>query len=709
MQGDCERTHGPLAAPRFLWPSLGRPEFLGPGNLSFRAVIGARAGCLDAADLASGFFLTFVPDSGRRVDLASTLLSDGFSLPDGAPLKKVLGPARLYSLYEVRLTVPAEALDEAAGDRRTGLFTLGHPRVSDSFHSIAWLRHGWERFRFAFVADTHLSRAWEGIEADGRTLASSAGHAGLIPSDRLKRFFSREAFAASFVNPNRMWRRFVAEANALGRRGELDLVILGGDLVDFLEPGNVEHFVALTTGRAPGSLALEVPLLTVPGNHDYRRFGYRPQIYPLDRWGLHDLQRDHFFREVRGEGRARLSPRDFRAVFARGPGRHPLTDYFLHVSPATDEVLMAGRSVFILLDTGPDVFRTLPRVEPRRWANYLRTIPYAWRHPASAGLTDAQAATLAAATAAAGARSVFIVFHAGLGGARLETRPHTNPATPVAEGGELAAGRRGAVAVERAVLRSALGPGGIFRNHAGLLRAAAAGDRSVLGLSGHMHRSFRLRLDKQSGGLFVEQDGSPIPSPGSFERSSYFVSGPSLGHVSPRAEPPERPGYLSVAVADGRIVSVTTERLRDSSQCTSRFRVRCSPGNRRCRLVRVDLESPTGGLLGVDVSFLVFSMPRRSAPGGFPYVIEPEAPGAAPGADPAWIDKEDCRTLLGTARRAYLQTFRCGPGIGWAFRVAPAVRPALRARAAVVIEALIPGAEAPGTASIWWHPLWVAF
>jgi hypothetical protein len=708
MRRDHGRTHELLTIPRVLWPSLGRPVFIDAGSPSFTAVVAAPAGSLGPEVLRAGFHLTPVPDSGQAIALRTAAVADRAALPDSTPLKRVLAPEGLYDFYEVRLDVPAADIDLAVGDRRGGLFTLAHSAIAPSPHSVAWLRHRWERFTFAFVTDIHLARAWSRIEADALALDSGEPHAGEAPADRLRRFFSREAFAANFVNPNRTWRDFIGEANARSRRGDLDLVVVGGDLVDYQEPGNVEHFVDSTTGRAPGSLALEVPLVAVPGNHDYRRLGYRPEIYPLDHWGLHDFVRDHFFSETRGDRRPRLSLGDLKAVFSRDAAGHPLADYLLRVSAAPDGVLRMGRSAFVLLDTGRDVFRSLAGVSPRRWGNYLRTLAYAWLHPASAGLTDEQAALLLRESSAGGDRSVFVIFHAGLVGARIESCRRKGRDGPVVHSPRREDGDhtlRGRVELERAFLRSGLGPGGIFQNHSSLVRVAAMTDRDVLGLSGHMHRPVILRLDKESGDLFLERDGFEALTPDSFDRASYFVNGPALGHVGPRADPPGRPGFIRVEVADGHIVAVRSETLAGARREPFHVRVDHEGADSTRRTITVDLADNGGEARPAVVTFIVFSRPRRRAPGHFPYAIEPDTPESVRSSPPAWIDPQDRTAFFGTPQPAYLQPFRCETGAERVFRVLPAVRPGSRATAAVVVEVLAPRAGGWVPASTWWHPL----
>jgi hypothetical protein len=702
---------GLLHEPRILRPSLGRPVFVGRERARFRAFVAAPAGALDASALREGFLLTSVRDARRTVTLQVGAVDERAGLPDGSPLARVLVPADRYALYEVRLEVPAGPAALAAGGGRFALFDLAHPRLSPGRHSVVWIDHRWERFTFVFAADTHVAEAWDRIAADSFGLAPlEAGTEGQ-PADRLRRAFSRQAFTAGFIDPNRQWRDFIGEANARSRRGELDLIVLGGDLVDYQLPGNFGLFADMVTGRVPGCAELEAPLFTLPGNHDYRRFPYRPQVYPLDRCGLHDLQRDHFFRQARGERRTRLSIADARAVLAGDGGRHPLAEYLLTINPLVDDVLNLGRTKFVLLDTGRDVIRDLLHVRPRRWGNFLRAAVHSWIFPGSAGLTDGQAGRLARETEDEDATNVFLVFHAGLSGGSIGRGGADGGSPPLRSKGipADADSLRARVRLEKTLLRSGFGRGGLFQNHLSLIRAAVKADRTTVGLSGHFHRPVVLRLDKSSGRIRIESPAAPAPAPSSSAASSFFLGGPALGHANFRSDPPGRPGYIVIEVAGDRIVSVQDKGLDPFPGDYLRVHVRC-PEDGAGRL-SVTLEPAAAGIgarpeeLAADVTFVVFSRPRRGAPGRFPFSIETETPDVVRPGKPQWVNPADRKAFFGGLRPAYLQTFRCKPGPEQGFRILATGRRGGRPTVVVVVEVLDRRNGVWRPVSVKWHPL----
>lgn len=99
----------------------------------------------------------------------------------------------------------------------------------------------------------------------------------------------------SYMNYNEKFREFIAKANELAGKGELDFVVITGDLVDFAYHGwesevnwdenNWKCFVDIVTGRGkekerkkpnPG---IQIAIFTSTGNHDWRLYPYDPKSY----------------------------------------------------------------------------------------------------------------------------------------------------------------------------------------------------------------------------------------------------------------------------------------------------------------------------------------------------------------------------------------------------------------------------------------------
>jgi hypothetical protein len=102
-----------------------------------------------------------------------------------------------------------------------------------------------------------------------------------------------------FNNFNDNLRRFIAYANSLADEGQLDLVLLTGDLIDFLRHGFQERedlgrnnfilFRNLILGEGGETHSgLKVPIFTSTGNHDWRFYPYNPEVH----YGVYNINRE---------------------------------------------------------------------------------------------------------------------------------------------------------------------------------------------------------------------------------------------------------------------------------------------------------------------------------------------------------------------------------------------------------------------------------
>ena len=103
---------------------------------------------------------------------------------------------------------------------------------------------------------------------------------------------SRSEIVDAYINFNDGLREFIGIANAMADAGELDFVVVTGDLVDFTfhgwenEPNAAENnwrtFIHLITGtgaeQVKGNPGLKVAVYTSTGNHDWRLHPYDPNM-----------------------------------------------------------------------------------------------------------------------------------------------------------------------------------------------------------------------------------------------------------------------------------------------------------------------------------------------------------------------------------------------------------------------------------------------
>ncbi len=119
----------------------------------------------------------------------------------------------------------------------------------------------------------------------------------------------RKAIIDSYINFNDKLREFIRIANDMADRGELDFVVITGDLVDFAfhgwedEPNPAENnwrtFIHIITGteaeQAKGNPGLKVAVFTSTGNHDWRLHPYDPNLLDYhESFGLEKDELEHY-------------------------------------------------------------------------------------------------------------------------------------------------------------------------------------------------------------------------------------------------------------------------------------------------------------------------------------------------------------------------------------------------------------------------------
>lgn len=180
---------------------------------------------------------TLVEESSASAGSA-ILTQDGVLLPDGPALED-------RSLYNLSLRLPDGELHTLAP------------------HAL-YARRSWENFGFIHATDLHISSRVDWFKPRLRELGFTEG-------------------AEACVNFNDNLRDMIRYANSLHEAGALDLIVITGDLTDYMYEvgdsreggGNFTFFERIICGLAPSpegvaNPELRVPIFTVLGNHDYR-------------------------------------------------------------------------------------------------------------------------------------------------------------------------------------------------------------------------------------------------------------------------------------------------------------------------------------------------------------------------------------------------------------------------------------------------------
>ena len=182
-------------------------------------------------------------------------------------------------------------------------------------------------------------------------------------------------------NPNNNFRLLIYQANEEFKRGNLDFIVITGDLVDFVgtrekrkqdfKDSNWKVFIDILLGKPnktnyKGLLPPEeliVPIFTIPGNHDYRGYPYPPSFvkesigFTTDEIKLYTFNKLHYLLALRAN-----------IKFLRG--------YFQFINCDLNFIKRFGKTHFIFLDTDKDSFKDI--------------YDLIYSNPSSRGLRDSQ-------------------------------------------------------------------------------------------------------------------------------------------------------------------------------------------------------------------------------------------------------------------------------------------------------------------------------
>ena len=171
--------------------------------------------------------------------------------------------------------------------------SIGCERVN--CHSIQFVESTATDFKFIQITDPHIATRNDVI---------------LDEVLKIKSKRSREDIINGYINFNENLRKFIKHANDMVDNGDLDFVVITGDLVDFAFHGwddesnpdenNWRTFINIITGvgneNERGNVGLKVAAFTSTGNHDWRLHPYDPNLtkYNRDSFGLYEDELNHY-------------------------------------------------------------------------------------------------------------------------------------------------------------------------------------------------------------------------------------------------------------------------------------------------------------------------------------------------------------------------------------------------------------------------------
>ena len=517
--------------PLVVWPAPGLPAFLEPHERQLEIVVACRGGSPDdLKDWARSLALRRVVDGARApLSIVDAIPAAIGELDDRVSGFAALPQARALSFARLRLRFAEDLAPlPPAG---VALYDLVRRDDVARRRAVAAWRERSDRLRLAFVSDLHMAAFW-------RVLGEAV--------DR-----HAPDLAPRFLDSRILVERFVLQANRLWARGELDLIVLGGDLVEsvYARPradtpsGGGETNVRLVEEALEGLCA---PTVALAGNHDYRAYPWRPRIYGLQAVGIPRARRQALLKAAGLWDAWPVHPADGKALRTYDAAGLPtLSHHLTRLAPATDFALTLRGLRLVFASTGCDAVAHWRRIERGRRRLFLRALRTTWTNPDSEGLYDDQVRRLASALAGANGSAVF--FHAPLlhvvDGADLRA---------VAEGIEPRNGDGIAAraAFEHRLWRAGLRGGVLFRNPGPALRTLIDTRTPTVVFSGHAHHATAVEIDRRTA---AAQSVGVAASSRPRETVSLFTA-PGLGQTW--SEGHSLPGYLLARFEGGVLMAL---------------------------------------------------------------------------------------------------------------------------------------------------------
>lgn len=208
---------------------------------------------------------------------------------------KVFGEHTRY--WEIKASINIDdfnaLLRQVNGEYRPCLYDLIYVDRSKkweriNYHSVQFVESFKNKFTFVHTTDLHTATRNDEILDE------------VVKVKNKER--SRGKIEKSYINFNDYFRKFINEANRMADAGELDFIVITGDLVDFAFHGwedevnwdenNWKTFMNILIGagkeKERNNIGVKVAAFTSTGNHDWRLHPYNPNLseYNRESFGL---------------------------------------------------------------------------------------------------------------------------------------------------------------------------------------------------------------------------------------------------------------------------------------------------------------------------------------------------------------------------------------------------------------------------------------
>jgi len=372
------------------------------------------------------------------------------------------------------------------------------------------------------ASDIHLASRWDVIEKNVKThfpkrvnnFFQSLNDLFLFdPKDLL----TQESILHSFVNPNCNFIEFIKKANRMMDDGEINFIVLIGDLVDYKYKetrsksgtafNDTEWSILedMILGTHPKSEGLRVPVFMTTGNHDYRLYPYKLQIYGLKHCGISDEVTKEYLKRTKEYLKFKYRLEDFDALKINIGKNHSLNYYYRNFNPFDDYGFDFDGIRLVFMDTGSDFFCHPSELLTSKMLYFLRrifngliSIGFSWkqiqlfRRHIEAILTD---------------KPIILFCHAPLLNTNKDTdkylvKEYSLPLKVKSKNVNEALGKKNSLKFASEIIKSGLGYSTIYKNHLPVLSALCEHNGPSVIMSGHIHRHIEFGIAKNTGEVF---------------------------------------------------------------------------------------------------------------------------------------------------------------------------------------------------------------
>jgi len=273
------------------------------------------------------------------------------------------------------------------------MFDIVH-KISDklnriNYHSLVLTKQDWKNFTFVQATDIHLAKRNDLILEKLKTDISKRVSTKI--RDLINELKKKEITPIEnrLINPNNQLRKLIKIINKKVQKNQIDFLVFTGDIIDFCLISAIEKLEDMMDFNFPNTNwkifrdiilnkidynklgmitgeELLCPILTIPGNHDFRL-------------GHYDLRWGFMYRKlglVLSEAIMLYDEWVADPIRALTPLRKCLINYWQEINPALDYIITLGNNHFIFMNSGYD--------SGKDFRDFITGFP------SSTGMTDAQ-------------------------------------------------------------------------------------------------------------------------------------------------------------------------------------------------------------------------------------------------------------------------------------------------------------------------------